>query len=79
MEMGVVRDSVHARHSSPFIHSQIFTAPCHAEPCGTVAITEPGSNQFGLIVGHSYVRQFSSNRTALICTGHSSSSCVNAV
>ena len=66
MEMGVVRDSAHARHSSPFTLTDFYrpvpcravpcrAVPCWAELCGTVAITEPGSDQFGSIVGRSHV------------------------
>ena len=53
MEMGVVRDCAHARHTDRFLPP--CAVPCRAEPCGTVAITEPGSDQFGSIVGRSHV------------------------
>ena len=56
MEMGKVRDSAHAWHSSPFTLTDFYRPVlCHAEPCGTVAITEPVSDQFGSIVGRSHV------------------------
>ena len=55
----MVRDSGYVRHNSLFTLNRFLTShdvPCRAVPNnGTVAITEPGSNQFGLIVGHSHV------------------------